>query len=233
MSKDSDSWKDKYRELANESEAAQKEAERLTHSLEKIITALSMALEGDDQALDSDLNEVKVQVEHADARKLDKARSHLEKRLRSRDKTREKHIRAALEQLLAWVALLRARIETDAQLEQLQVLEVQATHLVEQEYNLPEVLKGLLSLDKQFSPNLLGQAQSDEGEQLLATVTAELSALVNALSSLTDSSGEQARGLLQQLDECSSFATLPSILKSLVALVGLARSDNANLERFL
>ncbi|KAA0874685.1 GGDEF domain-containing protein [Nitrincola tapanii] len=219
-------WREKYRALARELEACEKQGLNLSEQIRSLAMQLSLAVHGQIPELDRLLGQLTSALHQGPAPAHLALLRETEKYIRSLDEARAQQAQAMLVQLREWIEFLQLWEQTPIQQTTLVTLSSKLDTEVEACHALPGMVESLLILQKQILPtaSALSLTQSSlpsDQEVLAARLAEQLLKCLECLSVPTEQ-GARVQRLIQRLETAPSFADLEECAQELAELARLS-----------
>ncbi|MCV6588481.1 MAG: diguanylate cyclase [Marinobacterium sp.] len=234
MSEQEEDWKQKYRELTLELEQTQQHSKLVENRFRKLLSAMAVPLQGQNDALDQALEWLHLQLKQPELEGFDAISKQLQQQLRRLDGQQEKQSRRLLEVMRSWLRQLRLSGQLDA--ETLTAYEPRIIEAAEKPWKLPGLLKEMLALQQSWIERFNQQCEAEtelnetvlraDRGLLLQRIQVELQQLLENIS-VPVRARSQMHALGEMLEVDIRMEQLPDILKALSALVQASFSDNS------
>ncbi|WP_027858666.1 GGDEF domain-containing protein [Marinobacterium jannaschii] len=231
-----DDWKLKYQDLAKEFrtlERAAKRRETASHHrqeiMQQVIRRLVLEAQGQEQRLDTRLEELLLALDSGETAPLKKAARKLDKSLRlSQDKRRE-----TAEQLLVsirrWISELKALSQQELTSNALEAAKNRSIGAVHHYYELPsllgcivklqgEIMDGMADPDSPYMMLARGGLMDEDTQSILRQVATELLDLIDGLH-LNSRYRQDALQLIGELEADFELSQLPPLMHRVITLV--------------
>lgn len=237
MTVNTQNWKDKYRDLANEFEQHEKQSAGAQAQLSQLIGYMSMGLKGEGEEFDADLSALKKLLQQdysSNLSKFKRVSQQIENHVQAREEQRNQDSKKIVEELQRWIKLLRTQIKLADTQNQLTEIERHSRSVEYKIYELPKVMAELISLQSQLenSPNkdnelfakdfALDSETPNNKEQdtsiLLQRNSIELLELIGGLH-VPKEEISAAHRLVKMLEKGFELIHLPDIVHKVVRLV--------------
>ncbi len=231
-----DDWKQKYQSLAKEFRTLERTTKRREvashHQLEimrQVVRKLVLEAQGQEQRLDTRLEELLLAMDSGETAALKKAARQLDKSLRrSQDKRRET-AEQLLQSIRRWISELKALSQQDLIRNELEALKSHSSAAVHHYYELPTILSSIVKLqgeimdgmadpDSPFMTLSRGGFADEDTQSVLRQVAAELLDLIDGLH-LTSRYRHDALQLISELEQDFTLSQLPQLMHRVIALV--------------
>jgi diguanylate cyclase len=228
-----DDWKQKYKELAQECEALQRDTDSTASRARALSSQLALGLRGQSAALDAELDLLLQMMRKPDINgQFDRVLGRVERQIKLLDDQRlsvSKDIRVGFER---WINQLRSINQSEPFTNLLNASERRVPEAAEHFYKLAELLQELVELQKGLLP---AQAENEHSfalsasdpndvvdlEMLESRIATEMLNLIEALN--IEASGlALARELIARIEKGIPAADLPDVMASLVKLARLS-----------